>query len=376
MPVSLSPNQLRLLRLRAQRLTSNPPENAPGVAGVVKALGGLQAQELPAAGLSVRARSAGLVAAGVEKARVEDRTVIRTWGQRSTLHLLATEDLGWLLPLLGPAFRAASRTRRAELGLDEATSAGGSRLLRQVLADSGPLTRAEIVEQLAGKGLRLEGQAIPHLIGYAALEGTLCHGPEREGEPSYVLLDDWVPGWQTSAISAEAAYSELVLRYLAAYGPAEPEDLASWSGLAMREIKAAWKHLAGQLVEVEVANRPLWLQKTNQGWLEELATGPSPVRLLPRYDTYLLGYRSRELILEARYAKRVNAGGGIVHPTLLVGGRIAATWKSQKRKNRLEIAVAPFEKLDPAALPGLEAEIKDLARFGGVETKLVLEEPE
>src|SRR6266704_3391087 len=191
MAISLSDDQVRLLRMRAQRLTLQSA-GATSVAQAVKELCGIQAQDALAATLAVRARSTGLVAADVERARVQERTVVRTWGQRGTLHLLATEDLGWLLPLLGPVFVAPGRRRRAELGLDEDTCARGIHIIRNVLANQGPLTRAELVEQLAAHGLRLEGQARPYLLQRAALEGIICLGPDRVAEPTYVLLSEWV----------------------------------------------------------------------------------------------------------------------------------------------------------------------------------------
>src|SRR5438876_5917013 len=119
MAISLSDDQVRFLRLRTQRLTAQIPGEATSVVQVVKEMCGIQAQDASAATLAVRARSAGLVVADVEQARVQDRTLIRTWGPRGTLHLLASDDIGWLLPLFGPVFVAGDRRRREELGLDE-----------------------------------------------------------------------------------------------------------------------------------------------------------------------------------------------------------------------------------------------------------------
>src|SRR5229473_3647760 len=218
MAISLSGDQICLLRMRAQRLTPQPPGTVGGVAPIVKDLCGIQAQDARAATLGVRARSAGLLAADVEYARVQERTIIRTWGQRGTLHLLATEDLGWLLPLFGPEFIAGSRRRRAELGLDEDTCTRGIRVIRDVLASHGPLTRAELVEQLAIHGIRIEGQARPHLLSRAALEGIICLGPDRGTEPTYVLLSDWVgQRHRGNPLSEVAAHAELTCRYLSAY---------------------------------------------------------------------------------------------------------------------------------------------------------------
>ena len=329
---------------------------------------GLQAQDPPAATLAVRPRATGLVATDVESARVEQRSVVRTWAMRGTLHLLATEDVAWLLPLLGPVFVRTSLRRYAELGLDEETSARGLRAIRDVLAGQGPLTRVELVERLAVRGLRLEGQAAPHLIRRAALEGMLCLGPERGARPTYVLLDDWAD--RGPAVSREAAQAELARRYLEAYGPAGPGDLAAWSGLPMRKARAGWNRIADQLIEVEAAGRPAWMLKGRATWLHQPPTHLPIVRLIPSFDTYLLGYRSRELTVAPEHAKRINAGAGWLHATLLVDGRAIATWRSKRRRDGLDVVVEPFDGLAADVHPGVEAEVADLERFLAVKTTL------
>lgn len=363
MTLTLSNDQVRFLRLRAQHLIARPTDN---VAGVLKELCGIQAQDAHAAALAVRVRGAGLVAADVEYARVQERSIIRMWGQRGTLHLLATEDFGWLLSLLGPIFIAGDRTRRAELGLDEDTCIQGIHAMRDILSNQGPLTRAELVEQLAIQGIRLEGQAAPHLIFRAALEGIVCLGPDRGAKPTYVLIDDWIDRGRALSLPRDAACAELARRYLAAYGPAEPDDLAAWSGLPMGEVRTAWKSIADYLVDVEVAGRPAWMLKAHLAWLDESPAQAPVVRLLPGFDTYLLGYRSRDLVVLPQYARRINAGGGMVHPTLIVDGQAMGTWKIKRQKSSMDVVLEPFEALDPEVQPGLEAEALDIARFLGM----------
>src|SRR6266487_6199 len=276
MAISLSDDQVRLLRLRAQRLTPRPGDGISDVGLLVKELCGIQAQDARAAALALRVRSAGLSAADVERARVQERTIIRTWGQRGTLHLLAAEDLGWLLPLFGPVFIAGSRRRRTELGLDEEMCARGIRVMRETLASQGPLTRAEIAERLAIHGLHIEGQARPYLLYRAALEGVICLGPDHGIEPTYVLLRDWMQ--QSQSLPQEAACMELVRRYLGAYGPATPEDMAAWSGLPISRIRAAWRHVADQLMEVESGGSTAWMLKTCAVWLYHSSTQNASTR--------------------------------------------------------------------------------------------------
>jgi Winged helix DNA-binding domain len=373
MTISLTEDQVRLLRLRAQWLTPQPPGGATSVALVVKEMCGIQAQEAPAAALAVRARSTGLAAADVEQARVQERSVVRTWGPRGTLHLLASDDLGWLLSLIGPVFVASNRRRREELGLSEDVCVRAIHLMRDVLAGQGAMTRAELFEHLATHDIHLEGQARPHLLFRAALEGMICLGPDHGAEPTYVLLDDWLGRERRGhPLPEDEAYTELTRRYLGAYGPATLEDQAAWSGLPLRQTRAAWQSIADQLIEVEVAGSTAWMLKTRVEWLDELPVHEPIVRLLPRFDIYLLGYRNRNLAVAPQYAKRINAGGGIVHPALLADGRVLGTWKSKRLKNHLDVLVEPFDQLAPEIYEGLEPETEDLARFLGVKATLQL----
>jgi Winged helix DNA-binding domain len=364
MTISLTDDHVRQLRLRAQKLTWRQPDPRTSVVHLVKELGGIQAQDPRSATLAVRVRSAGLVAADVEHARLQERSVVRTWGLRGTLHLLAAEDLGWLLPLLGPVFVALDRRRRAELGLDEQTCTRGIQIIRQVLASQGPLTRDGLIEHLATHGLPLVGQARPHLLGRAALEGVICFGPDQGSEPTYVLLSDWVEQENNRrTLSEVAAHAELTRRYLGAYGPATPHDQATWSGMSMSQTRTAWQHLADQLLEVEVAGAPAWMLRTDAARLNEPPATTPNVRLLPSFDTYLLGYQKRDLVVSSQYAKRINAGGGLLRPTLLADGRAVGTWKSKRQKNHLEVQVEPFDQLAPEVSARVETEISDLTRF-------------
>lgn len=363
MMVRLTAERLRYLRLRAQQLTPQA-ETTSDVAQVVRAVGGLQAQEAASVPLAIRARSDGLTATAVQTAREQTRSIVRTWLMRGTLHVIASEDLAWLLALCAPVFIPANRRRRLELGLDDATCALGLAALQAILAKHGPLTRAEIKECLADRGIRVEGQAAPHLLFYAALHGLICHGPDDEREPRYVLLEDWLGRQPT--IDLDQARAKLVRRYLTAYGPGGPEDIAAWSGLPLRDMRETWRRLAGEMLEIETPDGPVWWLKSQADGLDAQPGSDPIVRLLPRFDTYLLGYRDRSHMLAPEYASRINKGGGMIAATVLADGRLVGTWASQRRGQRLEISVVPFENLDERLRPGVEAEVADLGRFLGV----------
>jgi hypothetical protein len=370
--ISFSEDETRWLRLEAQRLLLTESGMASSAVQVVQAVCGLQAQEANAAPLGVRARSQGLVAGDIERARNEERALVRTWGPRGTLHLLAASDFGWLVGLLGPYFIQKSQRRYRQLGLDEETLTRGVRLIRQELAERGPLGRVEIGKRLSREGIPTAGQALIHLIGRAALAGQVCLGPEQGSQPSYVLVEDWIaPG---AAFSGEAALGELSRRFLAAYGPAGPADLAAWSGLGMGEARRGWELISKEMVAVTAAGSLAWMLAENlevrRALLADRRESAPSVRLLPRYDTYLLGYANRELVVARQFSQRINAGGGIVHAVVLVGGRALGTWRIEKKRGRLQIRVEPFEALDSGILPALEAEAADIGRFYGLEHNL------
>src|SRR4051794_27242334 len=153
-------------RMRAQRLDGR----AGDAAELVRAIGGVQAQEPNAAALSIRARTEGLTAADVEHALVEDRSIVRTWAMRGTIHLVAAEDAGWLHSLLAPLAMAGEQRAldKLEVPLDHRSLA--VRTIVRALAGNGPLTRAELNEQLGRVGIDTAGQRAAHLPRLAALE--------------------------------------------------------------------------------------------------------------------------------------------------------------------------------------------------------------
>lgn len=337
-------------RTRAQWLAGRPGTSVEQVAAHTL---GLQAQEPAATRFAVRARSQGLTAARVRDAYAAP-TVARTWLMRGTLHLVAAADVRWLLTLFGARNAAATRTRRAGLGLDDETCARALDALPAVLS-GGPLSRAELVSRLSDRGIRIQpsGQAPAHLVYYAAACGLICRGPDvARDEPGYVLLDDWLPAGPV--LDEEVALAELARRYLAAYGPAGAADLAAWSGLPLGTARRAVTLVAAGLVELAPDR---WVPATAAPAPD---AGAPVVRLLGGFDTYLLGYRDRADALDPRYGERVHAGGGIIRAAVLVDGRVTGTWRLERSG---DVRIEPFGRLDPALRPALDAEIDDVRRF-------------
>ena len=341
-------------RFHAQWLAGREGRAVTDVAGHVC---GIQAQDTAAARLGVRARSTGTTAEDV-RAASRDGTVVRTWLMRGTLHLVPAADVRWLLSVFGPRNLAGGTRRRRELGLDERTCARALDVLPGILAEESPLSRADLVDRLARHGVAIDpsGQAPAHLVGYAAGHGILCRGPDlARDEPGYVPLDGWVPAAPTP--DPEAALVELTRRYLTAFGPASAADLAAWSGLPAGTARRGFAVLDKEIVE---AGEGRYVLSDAAGPPRDR---PPRVRLVGAFDTYLLGYRERDPMLDPRFAKRIQAGGGIIHPAVLADGRVVGTW----RLRRTEVHVEEFESIDPAALA---EEAADLGRFLGIDVKV------
>jgi hypothetical protein len=324
-------------RLTAQLLAGEPARDPVAVAERLLAV---QAQDERGARLAIRARTAGVTAADVDRALTEDRSLVVDWLNRGTLHLVRAEDYRWLHTLTTPPLRVANTRRLRQEGVTEAAAEKGVALIERALADDGPLTRPELRARLNAAGVRTEGQAFVHILALAALRGIAIRGPVIEGQHACALVHDWIGHGETP--DRDAALAELARRYLAGHGPASDRDLARWAGLPLRDARAGLTAIARDLQDrpdglIDLADRP------------PAAELPAP-RLLGAYEPALLGWRSREEILGEHEPRVVT--GGLFRPFALVRGAAVATW----RITRGEIEVTPFDRLTRADAKALDAD--------------------
>ena len=331
-------------RLTAQ-LLSGPPARDP--AAVAERLLAVQSQDPRGVRLAIRARSTGLSRADVDRALTEDRSILITWLNRGTLHLVRREDYSWLHALTTPPLFTASARRLAQEGVSPDAADRGVAAIERSLADEGPLTRAQLQQHVAAAGVRTEGQALLHVIWAACLRGLAVRGPMVDGHHAYALVRDWLG--ESAPVDREAALAELARRYLAGHGPASDRDLAKWAGLRLRDARAGLEAIAPELAEradglVDLARRPP-------------AADLPPPRLLGAFDPVLLGWTSREQLLGAHGP--VITIGGMFLPFALVGGKAVATWGMPGG----EVVLQPFGRLSRADAAALEADAADVARF-------------
>jgi hypothetical protein len=359
---TLTDDEIRRRRTAAQHL--HRPKRRSAV-DLVRHLTGIQAQSLPAARLAFPARTDGLTAERVDRARLRDRSIVHTWAMRGTLFLIAAEDFAWLMPLVvEPRIRHAF-LRLEQEGVPPDQPATAVRLIRRMLGREGPLTRREIAERLRSGGIRTQGQAVVHLLWLASAEGLICRGPERGPHHSFVLVRDWIG--EPEPMDRDMALGELAVRFLKAHGPAAPTDLAAWSGVRAGDARRAWAGIDDRLVEVATARGALWS-------LRRSATEAPPgiVRLIPWWDEYLLGWKDRELVAPPHQWRMINRdAGGWLNPTILVDGRAVGMWNPTPRPKALHVEVQPFSRLSPAVRRGIHREAEHLSDFLGSPVKPV-----
>jgi uncharacterized protein YcaQ len=333
-------------RLTAQLLAGAPARDPVAVAERLLAV---QAQDPRGFRLAVRARTTGVSAADVDRSLTQDRSLVVTWLNRGTLHLVRVEDYPWLHALTAPPNLGATVRRLAQLGVGEAAADRGVAVIERRLEDEGPLTRKQLGERLARAGVDTAGQVPIHLLALASLRGRAVRGPVVDGQHAYVLVTDWMD--EPDEVDRTRALPELARRYLRGHGPAVDRDLARWAGLPLRDARAGLAAIASELEQrddglVDLAGRPP-------------AAELPPPRLLGPFEPLLLGWTSREAVVgEHHSAITVN---GIFRPFALVRGRAAATWRMPGG----EVVLETFRPPSRAVAAALRKEADDVVRFLG-----------
>ena len=314
---------------------------------VAERLLAVQGQDPRGFRLAVRARTDGLSAADVDRALSEDRTLLVTWLNRGTLHLVRSEDYPWLQALTTPPLLTSSSRRLRQEGVGEADAERAVETIEKALGDEGPLTRAQLRERLDEAGLRTEGQALIHLLFLAAVRGIVVRGPMLGKQHAYVLVREWLG--PPRPVDRDLALAELARRYLIGHQPSSDRDLARWAGLPLRDARAGLAAIGSELEDGEDG-------------LVRLARRPSveampPPRLLGAFDPVLLGWASREPILGGHEPRVVS--GGLFRPFALAGGRAVGGWKLAKGK----VAIEPYGRIGKETSATLREEAADVERF-------------
>jgi hypothetical protein len=363
--------QVMVWRAARHRLDERVPAKA--MLDVAAEICGLHAQVMSSAELTLAARVEGVAPDDVGRALWEERSLVKTWAMRGTLHLLPAAEL--------PLWQAALSTRRNwETGAWQRAFVSRQDLERlndavaQAL-DGRLLTREELAARVAeltgsqelGDKLRESWGA---LLKPAAALGRLCFAPNQGQQVRFTRPDTWLGGWADH--DPDQALAEVTRRFLAASGPVTREDFARWWGIPSPARGARLlERLGGEVARVEVEGTAAYVLAADLPGLAG-AGGSRTVRLLPAFDQYVVtATLQAEHLMPGPFKAAVYRPQGWLSPVLLVGGRMDGTWRQEAKGRRLLVTIEPFTGPPPAwARRAAEAEAERLAAFTGGELEL------
>lgn len=297
--------------------------------------GAVQAQDYLGALWGVGVRTENAVESDVERALAQ-RKLVRTWPLRGTLHLVAAEDVHWMLDFLAPRIvqRHTARLQR-EHQLDDKAVRRCRAVIERALGGGKRLTREEMYAALEQRGIDARDQRGLQILWRLAHDGVICFGPRDGKQQTFVLLDEWVPP-TPNPLTGDEALAELTRRYFNSHAPATAADFAWWSGLTVAEAKRGME--LAEIVDDESPVEPV-----------------SSTHLLPAFDEYTVAYKDRSAI-----------GHNVLDPAVVIDGLVAGTWKRVLHRGEVEITISHFRPLTPKEQRALTEAADCYARFLGV----------
>jgi hypothetical protein len=349
------------LRLGAQRICATSLARLRP-ADVVATLGAVQAQDYLGALWAVGLRSGDASERDVERALAE-RTIVRTWPMRGTLHLVAAADARWMTELLAARPAAAAAGRLRSYGIDEQVLRRARRALARSLEGGRRRTRPDLYRVLDRAKVPAAGERGLHVLWRLAQDCVLCFGPREGKQQTFVLFDEWLP--KARRLPRDEALAELAHRYFAGHGPATLADLAWWSGLKVADARLAVALAGRRIEERKVGGESMWLSRSSP------ASAP-PARgayILPAFDEFLVGYADRSAAVDPAHAPAWSDGGGLLKPTIVAGGRVVGTWKRRIDGRELLFSPSLRTALRPSDARALDRAVGRYARFLGLELR-------
>jgi len=335
---------------------------------VVDDVCGLQAQASATPYLSLWNRVENFENGLLNEALYRDKTLVRMWCMRGTLHVIPSADSPTYNKALKKMwFEHHGRFMRPPNwpSIEERKRLVYPKIL-EALAQK-PLKRSELSAKVRlPKSYERLFSAWGGVLKETGYEGLTVHAQPCDKEACFARLDKWLPHINLNQIDEEEAKEKLLIKYLRGYGPASQKDFVLWSGLMAGDAKKAIESGASLLKEVEIegVKERFRMLKEDFKTLDSMSLDEKvPPSLLPKFDSFVLGHKDRTRIIRSEYMKHVFRKAGDIAATLLINGQILGTWRQKKTRHTLTVTITPFTKLQKEDLGEIEEKAKALSQF-------------
>lgn len=293
----------------------------------------------------------------VEKA-LDKGEIFRTHVLRPTWHLVAAQDIHWMLELTAPHIKKLAAGRHRELELTPSVLTKTRKIIEKLLAQKKYATRSELDAAFTKAGIATTNNRLSHILFAAELESLIASGPSHKGKHTYALLEERVK--QKKLLHRDEALAELALRYFTSHGPATLADFSWWSGLNLGDARKGLESIQHTLEEIKINEQVYWMKSQAKPGSKK-----NQVFFLPAFDEYLISYKDRSAVLEQQHNAKALSANGISYPLILVNGLVAGTWKRSFVKNEIKMETKYFSQPAPALQPALKKAAAAYAAFMG-----------
>lgn len=351
------------IRTHSQQLT-HPAFDTPKE--LVRWMGAIQAQDYPMSKWAVGVRLKLGSMQAVEKA-LEQGEILRTHIMRPTWHLVAAEDIRWMLSLTSHRLQAVYHSYAKGRGVTLSPKQYNSHknLLIRMLEGNRSLTYQEIEAEFIRAGVVEAGKEeeryqVKYLIALAEVEGVICSGVDKGKKATHALLDERV--LPTRELHKEEALALLAERYFKSHSPASLNDFTWWSGLTITEARQAMNLIASELISDRFAAEKLFVHQSYQHIpvLQE-----ETLHLLPAFDEYLISYKDRTAVIDLEHHPKAFNNWGTFYPVILHNGKIVGNWKKLIKKGAITIETSFFDPdigIDQEQLQSAEGRYKNFIK--------------
>ena len=365
---------------RLQRHALLPPApSGTDPAQIAAVICGAHAQVLSAAELSIALRIQRATRATVRRALWDEHKLIKTYGPRGTVHLLAADDLpSWTAALSAiPAHSPFPDEVRPTPEQAEELVAAISDALEDAELTIDELDRAVIerVGAWAGERVMPAFQELwprwRQVVGMAGHRGVLCFGPNRGRRVTYTNPRRWLPDFKPAP--EDEAIANLIMAYLYAYGPATPQQFAQWIGAPLAWGIEQFERRKRRLTEVILDGAPTLVVEadTDMPAPEQVA---GSVLLLPYFDAYVVGSHPRDPLFPGKATQRARAPSGQAgnYPVLIIDGVVAGVWHQRRSGKWIEVTVEPLTSLTERHRGAVEAQVLRIGKILESESRLTI----